>query len=51
MTPEQLQQLRDRIAAGRQPEHKLTDARTFVLGWNGGLEYVEKVIKEVLGEK
>lgn len=51
MTPEQLQQLRDRIAAGRQPEHKLTDARASVRGWNEALGYVEKCIKEVLGEK
>jgi hypothetical protein len=50
MTPEQLKQLRDRIASGKQPEHKLTEARTFIRGWNEGLAYAEKIIKEVLGE-
>lgn len=48
MTPDQLKLLRDRLAAGRQPEHKLTDQRAFLRGWNEGLAYAEKCIKEVL---
>jgi hypothetical protein len=51
MTPEQLQQLRDRIATGKQPEHKLSDARAFLRGWNEGLAYVEKCLKDILGEE
>lgn len=51
MTPEQLQHLRERIAIGKQPEHKLTDARAFLRGWNEGLAYVEKVLKEIVPEE
>ena len=48
MSPEQLKLLRERLAAGKQPEHKLTDQRAFLRGWNEGLAYAEKVLKEVL---
>lgn len=51
MTPEQLQQLRDKIAANRQPDNKLDPKRVFCRGWNEGLGFVERCIKEVLGEK
>ena len=51
MTPEQLQQLRDKIAANRQPDEKLDSGRVFCRGFNAGLDFVEKCIKEVLGEK
>ena len=51
MTPEQLADLRDRIALARKPEHKLDDARSYNRGWNEAIAYVEKAFKEVLGEK
>lgn len=51
MTPEQLKTLRERIASGKQPEHKLTDNRTFIRGWNEALAYAERCFKEALGDK
>jgi hypothetical protein len=50
MTPEQLQALREKIAAGRQPDDKWWTDRAYPRGWNGGLEFAEKCIREVLGE-
>lgn len=46
-----LQNIRNRIASGKQPEHKLTDSRTYIRGWNEALAHVEKWIKEETGEK
>lgn len=51
MTEDQIKEIRERIASARQPEHKLTDGRTFIRGWNAALDHVEKIHKEVLGEK
>lgn len=51
MNPDQLQQLRDKIAAGRQPDDRLDSQRVFCRGWNAGIDYVDRCIKEVLGEK
>ncbi len=51
MSPEQLKLLRERLTAGRRAEHKLTDARESLRGWNEGLAYAEKVLKEVLEGK
>jgi hypothetical protein len=50
MTPEQLKTLRDKIAAGRQPEYR-AEQHIHPRGWNDALDYVEKCIKEVTGEK
>jgi len=50
MNPEQLALLRQRITEGRQPEHRLT-RYAHPRGWNDALDFVERVIKEVLGEK
>ena len=49
MTPEQLQALRDKIKIGRQPAGR-GEAYPFPRGWNEGLDFVERMIKEVLGE-
>ena len=38
MTPEQLKLFRERLATAKQPEHKLTDAREFLRGWNASLD-------------
>ena len=46
-----LPSLRNRIALSRQPEHKLTDNRTFIRGWNAALDHVKKCFKEAMGEK
>lgn len=50
MTPEQLQALRDKIAANRQPSDR-ADQYRHPQGWNDALDYVEKCIKEVTEEK
>jgi hypothetical protein len=49
MTLEQLQQLRDRLAAGRQPAFR-GEQYTHPRGWNDALDFVEKCIKEITGE-
>lgn len=49
MTTDQLQLLRDKIAAGRQPVERY-EKYAYPRGWNGALDFVEKVLKEVLGE-
>lgn len=50
MTPEQLQALRDKITAGRQPIFR-TEQYSHPRGWNDALDHVEKWIREVTGEK
>lgn len=50
MTPEQLAQFRERLAANRQPQHR-GDRYAHPNGWNDALDFVERVLKEVLGEK
>jgi hypothetical protein len=49
MTPEQLQHLRDALTAARQPVNR-ADKYAFPRGWNDALDFVEKLIKEVLDE-
>jgi len=50
MTPEQLAILRQRITEGRQPEHR-AEQNAHPRGWNDALDFVERTIKEVRGEK
>lgn len=50
MTPEQLAQFRAAIEKNRQPEHRLT-RYAHPNGWNDAMDFVERVLKEVLGEK
>lgn len=49
MTPEQLQALRDRLAANRQPVER-GDKYAHPRGWNDALDFVERVLKEISGE-
>lgn len=49
MTPEQLRQLRDIIAASRQPVFR-GEQYAHPRGWNDALDHVDKTIKEILGE-
>ncbi len=49
MTPAQLAAFRARIEQGRQPKSRWNE-NPFPRGWNEALNYVEKVLKEVLGE-
>lgn len=51
MTPDQLSILRQRITEGRQPEATGVLRYAHPRGWNDALDFVEKAIKEVLGEK
>jgi len=50
MTPEQLTQFRERLAANRQPVFR-GEQYAHPRGWNDALDFVERTIKEVLGEK
>lgn len=50
MNPEHLQQLRDILAKGRQPVFR-GEQYAHPRGWNDALEFVERQIREVLGEK
>lgn len=47
MTPEQLQALRDKMAANRQPADR-ADQYRHPQGWNDALDFVEREIKKVL---
>lgn len=49
MTPEQLAELRDRMEKNRQPVTR-TEQYAHPRGWNDALEFVERSIKEILGE-
>ena len=51
MTPEQLQQFRDLLAAGKVPDEKASEKRVYLRGWNGGLEFAQAQLAKVLGEK
>lgn len=50
MTPGQLQQLRDVLAANRQPAER-GDRYAFPRGWNECLDFVERTMRDVLGER
>ena len=50
MTPEQLQSLRDRIIAAHQPVIR-GEQYAHPRGWNDALDFVEKAIKDILGEQ
>lgn len=49
MTPEQLKQLRAMLVAGRQPSYR-GEQYSFPRGWNEALDFVEKNIKQLMGE-
>jgi hypothetical protein len=51
MTPEQLALLRQRITEGRQPAGTPRMRYAHPNGWNDALDFVERTMKEVLGEK
>lgn len=51
MTAEQLATLRQRITENRQPEVSGVIHYAHPRGWNDALDFVERTIKEVLGEK
>ena len=49
MTPDQLKRIRDKIASNRQPVFR-GEQYSHPRGWNDALDFVERVIKEVLDE-
>lgn len=52
MNPEQLAQLRQRITEARQPvDRRPWSQYAFPRGWNECTDFVERTIREVLGEK
>ncbi len=53
MNPEQLQAFRDHLAANRQPGGSKIDPEKYAFprGWNECMEFVERTLKDVLGEK
>jgi hypothetical protein len=50
MTPEQLQHLREKLAANRQPVFR-TEQHSHPRGWNDALDFVDRCIKEVVEEE
>ena len=54
MTPEQLQAFRDKIACpqptGNSPVEAIQQRYDFPRGWNECLEFVNRSLREVLGE-
>lgn len=50
MTPAQLQQFRHHLANNRQPV-KYGDTYAHPRGWNDALDFVDRTLKEILGEK
>lgn len=49
MTSAQLQILRDRIKVARQPVDR-ADSYAYPRGWNGALDHVERLIKDIFGD-
>lgn len=49
MNPRQFQLLREKLAANRQPVFR-GEQYAHPRGWNDAVDFVEKAIKEVLGE-
>jgi hypothetical protein len=49
MTPDQLHLFREKLAANRQPVAR-GEQYSHPRGWNDALDFVEKVIREVVGE-
>lgn len=49
MTPAQLQAFRDKLATNRQPEER-TEQYAHPRGWNDAFDFIERTLKEVLGE-
>jgi hypothetical protein len=50
MTPDQLKSLREKLAQNRQPVTR-AEQNAHPRGWNDALDFVERVLREVLGEK
>lgn len=50
MTPEQQQQYRDHLAAGRFDPDKRAEQYAFQRGWNAALEFAERKLDETTKE-
>lgn len=50
MSDDPIKALRDKLAANRQPVER-AERNAHPRGWNDALDFVERCIKEVLGEK
>jgi len=51
LTPKQLQRLRDALEVGRIADNRIDPGgRSFLRGWNCGIEFVEGQINKILKE-
>ena len=50
MTPEQLHALREKLTTNRQPVHR-GEQYAHPRGWNDALDFVDRTLTEILGEK
>jgi hypothetical protein len=51
MSGDQIHQLRERLAAGRQPlDRSPWSNHAHPRGWNDALDFVERMIKDITGE-
>lgn len=51
MTPEQITEFRRLLTAGKVPDDRASEERVFHRGWNGGVDFAERMLRRVLGEK
>ena len=48
MTPEQIQQYRDALRAGKIADEKLNPDRAFLRGWNEGIAFAEMLLAKIV---
>lgn len=51
MTPEQIQQYRDALRAGKVADDKASEARVFLRGWNDGIAFAEMQLAKIVGKE
>jgi hypothetical protein len=51
MTPEQIQQYRDALRAGKVADDKVSEARIFLHGWNEGVMFAEMLLAKIVGKE
>jgi hypothetical protein len=49
MTPEQLQELRDALKAGKVAPDKVSNEWAFQRAWNEGIEFAERQLEKIVG--
>jgi hypothetical protein len=51
MTLQQLAEFRDLLAKGKVADDRQSDERVFLRGWTAGVDFAERMLCRVLGEK